>query len=430
MWRKILLFLCYVACQVTSHEIKVTCNEVDDKDFPPVSITASPSEVAGLEVVQITKGEELKLNISWAINIDASIDYLTGTWFEISGEPSYLCKYNPSFAKANLSGSEQKWFHFQLSAREGFYEIEAFNVPLVQVGTIPYRTIKVTPPLKSRTTTMSPPIGSTEPNTQVASSVEAPPPPEQNTKAVIILLVKVLAALIILSSCCIIYKRCIPCSASYLTVRSSPVVPVSVLVVYPAENSVFQHAVVALAEFLQLHGSCRVAIDLWQQGKIAELGPLRWLAEQVKAADRILIVSPQGDTSSSLHSQSIPNHSLPEHSIPATAHDLYPLILNMVASHAKSASEMTKFWVMHLNKKPCVFLPELKACKSFCLMKDLNKFCKSLHSPGKVVKKISSLLLKPGVSYSKNSTTKLREAIGMLEGCKSSLSREILIGDL
>uniref|UniRef100_A0A3Q3AGK2 SEFIR domain-containing protein n=1 Tax=Kryptolebias marmoratus TaxID=37003 RepID=A0A3Q3AGK2_KRYMA len=328
MWRKILLFLCYVACQVTSHEIV---------NFPPVSITASPSEVAGLEVVQITKGEELKLNISWAINIDASIDYLTGTWFEISGEPRFFYK----------------------------------NLLMLKVNNFSF--------------------------TLVSSSSD---------------------------------KRCIPCSASYLTVRSSPVVPVSVLVVYPAENSVFQHAVVALAEFLQLHGSCRVAIDLWQQGKIAELGPLRWLAEQVKAADRILIVSPQGDTSSSLHSQSIPNHSLPEHSIPATAHDLYPLILNMVASHAKSASEMTKFWVMHLNKKPCVFLPELKACKSFCLMKDLNKFCKSLHSPGKVVKKISSLLLKPGVSYSKNSTTKLREAIGMLEGCKSSLSREILIGDL
>uniref|UniRef100_A0A3Q3AFN2 SEFIR domain-containing protein n=1 Tax=Kryptolebias marmoratus TaxID=37003 RepID=A0A3Q3AFN2_KRYMA len=300
-------FLIIIIIDNISNIIKVSPTVVPD--FPPVSITASPSEVAGLEVVQITKGEELKLNISWAINIDGF-----------------------------------------------FYK----NLLMLKVNNFSF--------------------------TLVSSSSD---------------------------------KRCIPCSASYLTVRSSPVVPVSVLVVYPAENSVFQHAVVALAEFLQLHGSCRVAIDLWQQGKIAELGPLRWLAEQVKAADRILIVSPQGDTS-------IPNHSLPEHSIPATAHDLYPLILNMVASHAKSASEMTKFWVMHLNKKPCVFLPELKACKSFCLMKDLNKFCKSLHSPGKVVKKISSLLLKPGVSYSKNSTTKLREAIGMLEGCKSSPLRTFL----
>lgn len=70
-------------------------------------------------------------------------------------------------------------------------------------------------------------------------------------------------------------------------------IPVPVLVVYPAENSAFQWAVVALAEFLQGHGGCSVAVDMWQQGKIAELGPMRWLAEQAKAAHRVLIVCPQ-----------------------------------------------------------------------------------------------------------------------------------------
>lgn len=72
--------------------------------------------------------------------------------------------------------------------------------------------------------------------------------------------------------------------------------PVSVLVVYPAENVAFQRAVVALAEFLQWHSGCSVAIDMWQQGRIAELGPMRWLAEQVKAAERVLIVCPQVET--------------------------------------------------------------------------------------------------------------------------------------
>lgn len=72
--------------------------------------------------------------------------------------------------------------------------------------------------------------------------------------------------------------------------------PVSVVVVYPSVTPAFQRAVVALAEFLQWHGGCRVTIDIWQQGKIAELGPLRWLAEQVKSADRVLIVSPQVET--------------------------------------------------------------------------------------------------------------------------------------
>lgn len=71
---------------------------------------------------------------------------------------------------------------------------------------------------------------------------------------------------------------------------SSPMVPV--LMVYSTGSSAFHNAVVALAEFLQLHGGCSVAVDMWQQGKIAELGPMRWLAEQVEAADRVLIVCP------------------------------------------------------------------------------------------------------------------------------------------
>lgn len=75
--------------------------------------------------------------------------------------------------------------------------------------------------------------------------------------------------------------------------KSLPTSHVPVLIVYSAENSVFQQAVVALAEFLQWHGGCSVAVDMWQQQKIAELGPMRWLVEQVKVADRVLIVCPQ-----------------------------------------------------------------------------------------------------------------------------------------
>lgn len=82
----------------------------------------------------------------------------------------------------------------------------------------------------------------------------------------------------------------------FKSLSTSPVVPVPVLMVYSAENSAFQQAVVALAEFLQGHGGCSVAIDIWQQGKIAELGPMRWLVEQIKAADRVLIVCPQVET--------------------------------------------------------------------------------------------------------------------------------------
>lgn len=81
---------------------------------------------------------------------------------------------------------------------------------------------------------------------------------------------------------------------------SSPLAPLPVLLVYPAENPVFQQGVVALAEFLQWHGGCDVAVDLWQHGQIAKLGPLRWLTEQVKVADFVLIVRPQAKTVSTL----------------------------------------------------------------------------------------------------------------------------------
>lgn len=80
----------------------------------------------------------------------------------------------------------------------------------------------------------------------------------------------------------------------------SPIIPIPVLMVYPAENPVFQQGVVALAEFLQWHGGCKIAVDIWQQGKIAKLGPMRWLAEQVKAADFVLIVRPEAKNVRSL----------------------------------------------------------------------------------------------------------------------------------
>lgn len=82
-------------------------------------------------------------------------------------------------------------------------------------------------------------------------------------------------------------------SLGFKLLPTSSIIPVPVLVVYPAVNPAFQRGVVALAEFLQRHGGCTVAVDMWQQRKIAELGPMRWLAEQAKAADRVLIVCPQ-----------------------------------------------------------------------------------------------------------------------------------------
>ncbi|KAM4563505.1 interleukin-17 receptor B isoform 1-T2 [Odontesthes bonariensis] len=251
---------------------------------------------------------------------------------------------------------------------------------------------------------------------QVESTTEPTPP----YLTVTVIIFGLLATLTTLCSCYVIYKICKHKPTLSLCFNNPPapsIVPVSVLVVYPAKDSAFQRAVMVLAEMLQLHGGCTVAIDMWQQEKIAELGPMRWLAEHEKGAHRVIIVSPQVESASSLLN-SLPNHGLPELSIPAAAHDLYPLILNMVAGHAKSTSELAKFWVVQLSeqKDRHALPPELRSCKTFCLMKDLKKLCRSLQAHRQGEKKILDLVFRPGISYSENSTVKLKEAIGQLRG--------------
>ncbi|KAF0036464.1 hypothetical protein F2P81_011776 [Scophthalmus maximus] len=303
-----------------------------------------------------------------------SVKHLTGTGIAISGQYSYHCEYNPHLA-VNVTGSEQKWFHYLVKARCGISNIEVTNLPLPPLGSGPsYKVKTITIPCIPEHV---PPVGT---------------PPSHK--------------------CC---GANIATSFGFKRLPQSPVVPVPVLVVYPAENSAFQQAVVALSEFLQWHGGCRVAVDIWQQGKIAELGPMRWLAEQVKSSDQVLIVCPQASSEPSL---SPPDRSFPEASIPAAAHDLYPLILNMVASHAKSTSDLAKFWVVQLgeqqDKRHSSVSLELRACKSFCLMKDLNKLCWSVHTHRQDNKKIADLSFSSEISYSEKSTVKLREAVEKL----------------
>lgn len=99
----------------------------------------------------------------------------------------------------------------------------------------------------------------------------------------------------------------------------------------------------------------------------------------------------------------------------------------MVASHAKSASDSAKFWVVQLgkqrDKRPRDLAPELRACKTFCLMKDLNKLCRSLHTQDD--KKISDLIFRPGIAYNEKSVGQLREAVERLGGNQSSIFREV-----
>ncbi|XP_034447255.1 uncharacterized protein LOC117765099 [Hippoglossus hippoglossus] len=409
MWRLALILFSCAHVHVMSHETKVDCQKPDL--LPPMRVP-SAAVLANLTVERVTVEGKDMLNISWAVDNDASVNYLMGTRILVADEP-YDCEYNPRLTTENKNGPSQKWFHYLTRASPGSNLIQAANFPLSPSKDFSYKAVSIMIP---RSTVPS----VTQRSSQV-SELTADPRVEIITSSLRIGHVAVaifggLAGLMILTSCYIIYKYCRTSKATpfgFKSLPQTPMVPVPVLVVYPAENAAFQQAVVALAEFLQLRGGCNVAIDMWQQGKIAGLGPMRWLAEQAKAADRVLIICPQHF---SQPSHSPPDGSFPQASIPAAAHDLYPLILNMVAGHAKSTSDLTKFWVVQLGKQQDKRLcrdveVELRACKSFCLMKDLNKLCRSLHTQRQANKKMPYLSSKVQVSYSEKSTVKLQEAV-------------------
>ncbi|XP_022526528.2 interleukin-17 receptor B [Astyanax mexicanus] len=166
--------------------------------------------------------------------------------------------------------------------------------------------------------------------------------------------------------------------------------PVRVLMVYPAVDSVFQHAVMTLADFLQSHKDLNVVIDMWQRGSLAEQGPLRWLHSQADQADKVLIIlqSPQHQqihTSIHIHTDHQKPHmvpGMPDYTVPASAQELYFLALNLVASSAHEPKHHHKFWVVHMNQggERCTVPVQLRGCKTLRLPRDLNTLHQKLSS--------------------------------------------------
>ncbi|XP_061527048.1 uncharacterized protein LOC133399487 isoform X4 [Phycodurus eques] len=419
---KLQLFVCiYLSALVTSQAINVKCQE--NYDFPPTS-DRSPSLLADLKLDLVKVSGKDMMNVSWAIDIDASIKYLIGT--RIIGKAVHLCEYVPPLAESNLTGIRQLWFHYLVKESYGSL-ILVSNLPLPPLGSdLSYKLAKIVKKSTRPTQSLAPkPKPKPKPKPTRFPTGQGDPKDAFNR-----ILVKVylgLAAAMILTSGYIIYKRCGTNSSSSAGLKSlatSAEVPVRVLLVYPPENGAFQKATMALAEFLQSHAGCSVAIDVWQQNRIAHVGPMRWLAEQVEAARRVLVVCPP-----SCHPPPITvSASTGGTNIPAAAHDLYPLILNMVASHAKSARELAKFWVLQLGEqqdKRCNNLaPELRACELFCLMKDLSKLCHTLHTHEQNAKTRSTPVFGPGIIDDRTSVLKLRDSVEKLSGCCLLISRE------
>nr|XP_057941447.1 uncharacterized protein LOC131137465 isoform X2 [Doryrhamphus excisus] len=407
----------YLALALVTSQETMDCREYDE--FPPTS-HLSPSLLADLKVELVKVSQKDMMNVSWAINIDAclcvlfffvaSIEYLIGT--RLMGETDLLCEYTPPLAEADITGSHQKWFHYLVKANYGSNLIQAANLPLPPQGSGPaymFKTLFIPRPIHG----LAPKPTFHPKSEETLTDVTTESPHSETTHISSNILVTVylgLTAGMILTSGCILSKRCgrhLFFSLGFKRLPTSSGVPVSVLVVYPPESTAFQKAVMVLAEFLQKHASCSVAIDVWQQGRIAQVGPMRWLVEEVKAAQHVLIICPPP----SYPARS--NLAATGPSAPAAAHDLYPLTLNMVASHAKNANELAKFWVLQLgkHKDKSYPAPELSACKRFYLLKDLNKLCRSLHTPRQDGKMRADLVFGPD---SGKSTVKLRDAVGKL----------------
>ncbi|CAL8368633.1 unnamed protein product [Lota lota] len=413
MWIFTLIsFSCGFIAQVMSHDIKVNCHSYNQ--FPTSSANASASLLRNLSVEVEKLNGGFELHIRWAVNVDVSNKQLTGTRIEVDWR-IFLCEYTPSFANANLTGLTLLWFKFNVFARPGLNVVNAANLPLPPVANgPPYKTVVAE---VDEGVCVCVCVCSTQ-KPRGAEGLSGHKDEYEYTSILVALFGAVLAGSIVLGLCLILFKAYILASGDFSILPLSSKPPVSVLLVYPAECPAFQKTVVALAEFLHEHGGCSVAVDLWQQGQIAELGPMRWVAGQAKAADRVLIVCPQVQSTISCRS----NHSFYGPSIPASANYLYPLVLNMVASHAKNPSELAMFWAVQLGKSqddsPRSLPGELTACKIFSLTKDLNKLCRSLHN-----KKQDSLIKRrPHIFYNKKSTMKLQDAIGQLAEHQSSIT--------
>ncbi|XP_029995146.1 uncharacterized protein il17rb [Sphaeramia orbicularis] len=418
MWSfSLISLLCGAIVLVISHDIALDCH-----DFEGVlnRYNVSPSKLGDLRGHSVTLNGINMLNISWAVNIDATIKHLEATHIRFPGK-DVLCKYIPPLGKANISETlKQVWFNYLTKAEIGHNLIQAANTPLPQYegGPVYLRVnIRVFPkPFRAVKSTVAP----TPPMT-----ISTPVIPHRNNHRELLAIFGGLSGLMLLISCFFIYKNCFVSftpALGYKGAATSPVVSVPVLMVYPAENSTFQSAVVALADFLQQHGSCSVAIDIWQQGNIAKLGPMRWLAGQVKAAERVLIVCPQPGLSP-------PTLDFPGPSIPAAAQDLYSLILNMVASNAKSSTELAKYWVVELgeqrDRKSGNLALELRSCKRFCLMKDLNKLFRSLHGQRQdKMETMSGVFFRPRITFDEKNAGTLRAAVQKLSGHQPRIVRE------
>nr|XP_033782500.1 interleukin-17 receptor B [Geotrypetes seraphini] len=147
-----------------------------------------------------------------------------------------------------------------------------------------------------------------------------------------------------------------------------------VLLIYHKEKTYFQSTVLAFAEFLNDYCRADVILDMWQQERIAEMGPVQWLVAQKDRADKIifLISSERNKWVASLAETTACHKD--------AVNFMFNHALNIFCCDLKNQSSLNKYMVVHfdaLNHKDDL-LNVLDTCSRYYFMKDIDLFCKDL----------------------------------------------------
>lgn len=144
---------------------------------------------------------------------------------------------------------------------------------------------------------------------------------------------------------------------------------VKVLVVYPSEIC-FIHTVCHFTEFLQNHCRSEVILERWQKKKIAEMGPVQWLATQKQAADKVVFL-----LSNDVRTICDSTCGQSEGSPGENSQDLFPLAFNLFCSDLSSQTHLNKYMVVYLGGADIKDdYHALCACPQYRLMKDATAF--------------------------------------------------------
>ncbi|XP_004581845.2 interleukin-17 receptor B isoform X2 [Ochotona princeps] len=139
-----------------------------------------------------------------------------------------------------------------------------------------------------------------------------------------------------------------------------------VLLVHPPEVC-FHHTVCSFAEFLQNHCRSEVIHEKWQQKRVAEAGPVQWLATQKQDADRVIFL-----LSNEVSAQCDSTCSWGQGGQRESSQDLFPLAFNLFCSDLWSQALAHKYMVVYFGDPQAADgYSALSICPRFHLMKDV-----------------------------------------------------------